>query len=253
MRYATLIIGLLASSVAFAGPTLEELLDATDDIQRGNSSRAVIEMHVKTSRYERTMKMEALSEGEEKSRIRVLSPAKDAGVTTLMVDDNIWNYLPKVDRTMKIPGAMMSGAWMGSHFSNDDLVKSSRLNDEFDGAITARPEDADSENYVIELTSKPDAAVVWGKVVVNVSAAMMPLNIQYYDEDERLVRTLTFGQNKTIGDRTVPTEITLTPHGKDGEFTKITYLELEFDVETTERDFSLQALKNASGSTGSRS
>jgi len=197
--------------------------------------------------------MEALSEGEDKSRIRVLSPAKDAGVTTLMVDDNIWNYLPKVDRTMKIPGAMMSGAWMGSHFSNDDLVKSSRLNEEFDGAITARPTDADSDKYIVELTSKPDAAVVWGKVVVEVSAAMMPLEIQYYDEDARLVRTLTFGQIKTIGDRKVPTEITLTPNEKDGEFTKITYQELEFDVETTERDFSLQSLKSAIGNSGSRS
>jgi outer membrane lipoprotein-sorting protein len=243
MQYLFLWAGLLATSAVASEPTIEELLDATDDIQRGNSSRAVIEMQVKTSRYERTMKMEALSEGEEKSRIRVLSPAKDAGVTTLMVDDNIWNYLPKVDRTMKIPGAMMSGAWMGSHFSNDDLVKSSRLNDEFDGAITARPSDADSEQYVVELTSKPDAAVVWGKVVVRVSDALMPESIEYYDEDARLVRTLTFGEIRTIGGRNIPMEITLTPHAKEGEYTKIVYEELEFDVKTTDRDFSLQALK----------
>ena len=96
-----LLIGL-----AFAGdPTAEELLNATDDVFRGSSSEAVIEMHVKTKRYERSMEMEAWSKGTERSLVRILSPAKEKGVATLKVDENIWNYLPKVDRTMKVPPA----------------------------------------------------------------------------------------------------------------------------------------------------
>ena len=103
----------LAAPALAADPSIDELLDATDDIQRGQSAHATVEMQVKTDRYERTMKMESWSEGTDKSLIRILEPAKDAGVTTLMVDDNIWNYLPKVDRTMKVPAGMMSGRGWG--------------------------------------------------------------------------------------------------------------------------------------------
>ena len=128
----SLITGLLVSCTsAFAAePTIEELLNATDDVNRGESSRSTVEMQVKTKRYERTMTMQAWSRGEEDSLIRIETPAKDAGTTTLKVGDDMWNYIPKIDRTMKIPPGMMAGSWMGSHFSNDDLVKSNRLADE---------------------------------------------------------------------------------------------------------------------------
>ena len=120
----SVLLATFSASALADEPTIEELLDATDDINRGESSITTIEMQVRTARYERTMSMQAWSRGEENSLIRILSPAKDAGTTTLKVGDDMWNYLPKVDRTMKIPRGMMSGSWMGSHFSNDDLVKS---------------------------------------------------------------------------------------------------------------------------------
>ena len=173
---SVLLMGLLfgASAVA-AEPTIEELLDATDDVNRGESSQSTVEMQVKTKRYERTMKMKAWSRGEEDSLIRILSPAKDAGTTTLKVGDDMWNYIPKIDRTMKIPPGMMSGSWMGSHFSNDDLVKSNRLSEEF----TYVKESLVDGVYTIVCTAKPDAAVVWGKVVVKVRADKIPLEVAY--------------------------------------------------------------------------
>ena len=139
-RLAPLLLGLgLSASAAAAGPTVEELLDATDDFSRGSSSHGKMTMQVKTDRYERTMKMEVWSRGTEDSLIRILEPAKEKGVSTLKVGDNMWNYLPKVDRTLKIAGAAMSGSWMGSHISNDDLVKSSRLREDFTYKLTAEP------------------------------------------------------------------------------------------------------------------
>ena len=167
----------LAPAVAVAEPTIEELLDATDDVNRGASSKSTITMQVKTKRYERTMTMDAWSRGEEDSLIRITAPAKDAGTTTLKVGDDMWNYIPKIDRTMKIPPGMMSGAWMGSHFSNDDLVKSNRLADEF----TYEKESVVDGVYTIVCTAKPDAAVVWGKVVVKVREDKIPLEVGYYD------------------------------------------------------------------------
>ena len=225
--------------VAAAEPTIEELLDATDDVNRGASSKSTITMQVKTKRYERTMTMDAWSRGEEDSLIRITAPAKDAGTTTLKVGDDMWNYIPKIDRTMKIPPGMMSGAWMGSHFSNDDLVKSNRLADEF----TYEKESVVDGVYTIVCTAKPDAAVVWGKVVVKVREDKIPLEVGYYDEDGELARKLTFSDVRQLGGRTVPATMLLEPADRPGEFTKITTTAMDFDVKFDDRTFSLQSLK----------
>ncbi|MCB9673519.1 MAG: outer membrane lipoprotein-sorting protein [Alphaproteobacteria bacterium] len=246
-----LAIGLAAllalSAPAFAEetePTIDELLDATDDIQRGESSRAVIEMHVKTSRFERTMKMKALSKGTENSLITIVEPAKDAGTSTLKVGDNLWNYLPKVDRTMKIPAGMMGGSWMGSHFSNDDLVKQSRMSEDYTAVLTQKPDPAVPEQgWVIELTPKPDAPVVWGKVVVAIRPDRVPQKIEYYDEKGAVQRTMAFEDVREIDGRKVPMQMSLIPGDKPDEYTKITYDELEFDVDLPEKTFTLEALK----------
>jgi outer membrane lipoprotein-sorting protein len=235
---------LLVNTLAFAGePTVTELLNATDDYARGDSSHSTIEMAVKTKRYERTMKMESWSKGTDSTLIRILEPAKDAGITTLMRDDNIWNYLPKVDRTLKVPGAMMGGRWQGSHFTNDDLVKSNRLSEDFDARITGKPGDGTHDMYVVELVPKSEAAIVWGKLVVTVRPDMLPASTQYYDEDGSLMRTMTFGDIKTMAGKSMPTSMTLTPEGKDGEFTRITWVNLELNIDVPESTFTVQALK----------
>jgi len=241
---------LLGGAPAFAEepadePTVEELLDATDDVARGESSKAVMKMDVKTKRYERSMKMESLSKGEEKSLVVILEPAKDAGVATLKNGDNLYNYMPKVDRTMKIPAGMMSGSWMGSHFSNDDLVKGSRMRDDYTYQVTHRPSDGGEpeDAYVIELVPKPDAPVVWGKVVVTVGVDRVPRSIDYFDERGDKIRTMAFENVQDVEGRKVPMSFTLTPHDKPGEYTKMTYESLSFDVELDENAFTLQALK----------
>jgi outer membrane lipoprotein-sorting protein len=230
----------VASTPAFAAePTIEELLNATDDVNRGESSRSTIEMQVKTKRYERTMTMKAWSRGEEDSLIRIETPAKDAGTTTLKVGDDMWNYIPKIDRTMKIPPGMMSGSWMGSHFSNDDLVKSNRLAEEF----TYEKESLIDGVYTIVCTAKADAAVVWGKVVVKVRADKIPVEVAYYDEDGELARKMTFSDVKDFDGRKVPATMLLIPADRPDEFTRITTTELDFNVNFDDRTFSLQALK----------
>lgn len=242
----TLVLFLLtAGSAVAAEPTIDELLVATDDIQRGESSQAVMSMQVKTDRYERTMKMKAVSKGTENSLITILEPAKDAGISTLKVEDNLWNYLPKVDRTMKVPAGMMGGSWMGSHFSNDDLVRESRLSEEFTAKFLDKPDDANPDKpYVIELIPKPDAPVVWGKVEVTVTKDKLPVSIVYYDEKNVLVRTMSFKDVKEIDGRQVPMVMELVPADKPGEFTRITYDELAFDIELHPKTFTLQSLKS---------
>lgn len=232
----------LVTTALAAEPTVEELLDATDDVARGTSSHAMLQMAVKTANYERSMSMEAWSQGEDRSLVILREPAKDAGVATLKVDDNIWNYLPKVDRTMKIPAGMMSGSWMGSHFTNDDLVKSSRLADDYTYTMTGRPTGG-SGVYVIELVPRPEAPVVWGKVVVKIAADKTPVSLEFFGEDGKLARTQSFSDVREVNGRRIPMVMTLTPADKPGEYTKITYSTLEFDVKLPPETFSLQALK----------
>jgi len=235
----------LASPAVLAAdkPTIDDLLNATDDVQRGESSTGIMSMHIKTARYERTVKMQMWTEGTEKSLIRILEPPKEAGMCTLKVDDNIWNYLPKVDRTMKLPASMMSGGWMGSHITNDDLVKQNRLADEFDAELTSEPGVDGADHYTVVLVPKPDAAVVWGQIVVKVRPDLIPLSISYHDEDLSLVRTMSFHDVQEVSGQKIPMRFRVEPADKSGEFTEITYSELRFDVDIPASTFSLQALR----------
>lgn len=245
MRHAlVLALALLLGAPARAAePTVEDLLESTDDMTRGSSSDAVVEMHVKTANYDRTMKMRIQSQGKDKTLIRILEPAKDAGVCTLKVDNNLWNYLPKVDRTMKIPAGMMAGNWMGSHFTNDDLVKDSRLSEDFTATMSSRPADNPEGVYVITLVPKPDAPVVWGSIVVKVRPDKMPVSIVYKDDKGNTVRTMAFSDYKTFDGRMAPATMTMTPADKPGEFTSFTYISIDYDAGLPDSTFTLQALK----------
>jgi outer membrane lipoprotein-sorting protein len=233
----------LSLGLAHAGePTIDELLDATDDIQRGSSSASLLEMEVKTSRYERTVQIKAWSKGKDRSLILIEAPAKDKGIATLKVGKNIWNYLPKVDRTMKVPSGMMSNSWMGSHFTNDDLVKENRLSEQFTGVIEQRPSGG-TGSWVVRLTPKPDAPVVWGSVVVTVSSKVIPESVEYFDEEGVLVRTMRFSDVRDVSGHKIPMVMTLIPADRPGERTQVTYKSLEFNVDVPDSMFTLQGLR----------
>ncbi|HJN74202.1 MAG TPA: outer membrane lipoprotein-sorting protein [Myxococcota bacterium] len=237
-----MILALIGVVLADDTEDIIRLLDATDDLARGESSVATLTMEVKTARYERSVTMKAWSKGTEKSLIVIESPAKEKGVATLKVDDDIWNYLPKVDRTMKIPAAMMGGAWMGSHITNDDIVKGSRMSEDYTAKLLERPEDG-ADRYVIELVPNPDAPVVWGKVVVTVGGDELPVSTEFFDEKGNIVRTMLYQDVRTLDGRTMPTTFMVVPADHPDEYTKIRYDDIDFDVDLPEQTFTLQALK----------
>jgi hypothetical protein len=139
----------------------------------------------------------------------------------------------------------MSGSWMGSHFSNDDLVRENRMSEDFTFEVTTTPPDVNAPTGVWTITCvpKPDAAVVWGKVVVDVRTDKVPVSIRYFDEKGVLMRTMAFSDVKEIGGRLVPATMTLTPADLPGEQTVVRYEELDFDVTLDDAKFSLQALR----------
>lgn len=233
-----------AAAQACAALDAKALLDRTDDLFRGSSSRGRMTMKVVTANWSRELKLEAWSKGTKRSLVRILAPLKEQGTATLMVDDGIWNYLPKVRRTIKVPSSMLAGAWMGSHVTNDDLLKETRLADDYAFERTFSGER--EGRRVIEITCVPreDVAVVWGKLVIEIDeATCLPVRHRFFGEDLKLARSMVFSDVKTLGGRALPTVIRVLPVDKPEEMTELRYDDLAFDVALGDEVFTLRNLE----------
>jgi outer membrane lipoprotein-sorting protein len=227
-----------------AATDAQAIVDRVDRLLRGDSSEGELTMAVVTRRWTRTLTLRVWSKGTEQALIKVLTPAKEAGTATLKSGDEIWNYLPKVDRTIRVPTSMMMASWMGSHFTNDDLVKESRLIRDYDIVIGFEGPRDGVAVWEFVLTPRPQAAVVWGRIVLQVRQDdLMPTWARYYGDDGGLRRTLAWGRYRVMGDRLVPSTMTVTPADKPDESTVIRYTELRFDVQLPPDTFTLGALK----------
>ncbi|NJK33080.1 MAG: outer membrane lipoprotein-sorting protein [Deltaproteobacteria bacterium] len=251
---AALVAGLaltLASSPLGAAPPSPEdpefgkyLLDRVDDLHRGDSSHATLTMAVKTEQWERSMTLEAWSLGSEYSLIRILEPKKERGTATLKAKTDLFTYLSKTGRTVKISGASLGGSWMGSHFTNDDLIKDTRLVDDFDHTVKEGPKIDGEATWALILVPKPKAVVVWGEVDVFVRKSdLLPVGQLFYDEDRNPVRKLEFSDYQKIAGRDVPMRIRMTPLDKPDEFTELRYTKLEFGVQLEPEFFSVSQLQ----------
>ena len=236
--------GLVSAAEDLSKLTPTEMLDRVDDLYRGESAEGKMSMKVVTAHWTREMKMEFVSKGKEKSLTRILAPKKEKGTATLKNGDNIWNYLPKVKRTIKVPSSMMGGSWMGSHFTNDDLVKESRMAEDYTFKITFEGTRDGVELVEITCTPKPEAAVVWGKMTVLLRRAdYQPLSMIYYDEDMELARTLAFSEFKKMDDRVLPATMRMVPADKPDEFTEVKYEKIKFDIDVKDKMFSIRRLQ----------
>lgn len=221
-----------------------EILNIVDDLWRGESSYAVVTMRVKTEHYTRTMRMEGWSKGKEKTLFHVLEPLREKGTKTLKSDNHIYTYLPKTDRTIRLTSGMMMGAWMGSHLTNDDLVKEARLEEDYTASISFEGV-RDGQNIIeFTLIPKPDAPVVWGKLVLTILAnSYTPVLEIYYDEDMQRARTFTFSDLKLLGGKMRPALLRVVPEDKPDEYTEFIYEKLELNIPVSDAMFSKQSLK----------
>ncbi len=221
-----------------------QILEEVDDLWRSQSSHSILSMRVKTRHYTRTVTMENWTKGKEKSLVRILSPRKEKDTATLKSGNNVYTYLPKTDRTIRLTSSMMMGSWMGSHFTNDDLVKESRLSEDYDPEIVFEGERDGRSIIEFGLIPKPDAPVVWGKIVFTITAQdHLPIVSQYFDEDMVLARTFTFSDIKEMGGRKVPALMHVVPTDKPEEFTEMVYQSIQFDLEIADSFFSLHQLR----------
>jgi hypothetical protein len=258
----SLLIGLAASAALLAAPAARAelppgapppespefprwVMEHVDDLYRGDQSHGIFEMQVKTKHWTRTMALETWSRGTEYSLVRILAPKKERGNATLKSGNDLFTYLSKTGRTTKITGGMMGASWMGSHFTNDDLVKESRFSEDY-SIKTSFVGDADGVAvYRFTLTPKPSAPVVWGKIEVTVRQDdLQPVRQDFYDEDGKRVRELAFSNYRTVSGRTMPTLMTMRPLDGSGEYTRITWKKIDFSVELDRSFFSVQRLRS---------
>jgi outer membrane lipoprotein-sorting protein len=224
--------------------TAEEIIANAENIIKGKSCKGTFEMTVVTPDYTRVMKMDSWWVGNEKALIVILSPKREEGNKTLKVGNEMWSYLKNTETTIKIPPSMMLQSWNGSDFTNDDLVRESNLAKDYYQKIIGEEVINKEKCWKIELTPKPDAPVVWGKLYYWVRMAdYLPSVIQYYDEKGKLIRYLVYSDVKDFNGRILPSKWTMYNEAKPGHKTQFNILDVQFDIKISDRVFSFQELE----------
>ena len=240
-----LILGLITNSGIFAQePDATEIIRKADQLLQGKSNTAEISMVIHRPKWDRKLTMKSWSKGNDFSLLYITSPAKEKGQVFLKRKKEMWNWLPSIDRTIKIPPSMMMQSWMGSDMTNDDLVNESSIIKDYDHKIVGEESLAGYDCYKIELIPHETAPVVWGKIYSWVSKTnFFALKNEYYDEDDILINVETLSNIKNVGDRTIPTKFTIIPVDKDDHYTEMEFVNIKFNVNIEESFFSIQNMK----------
>ena len=218
-----------------------QIIDQMEQLYRGDSSEATMTMQVQTPNYNRTLTMTSQSYGKDYAFFRIHSPKKDRGISTLKRDEEMWNYFPKINKVIKIPPSMMMGSWMGSDFTNDDLVKETQLIDAYSLVLTET-----DDQYKVTLTPKEQTVSVWDRIEYTISKnPLLPLSQAFFDDDGEKIREMTFLEPREYYGKLMPSVMEMRPLNKEGHLTRITYDDIKFNVpEITRNSFSLRNLKS---------
>lgn len=226
------------------GITAKEIIQKATEKQNGKSSKGVMKMTIVRPDWSREITMKAWSIGTEYYMIYILAPAREKGQVFLKREQDMWNYMPSINRMIKIPPSMMMQSWMGSDFTNDDLVKVSSLVKDYDHSIIGNDTIEGFPCYKIQFDPHPDAPVVWGKIIMWVAEEdLYELKALYYDEDGNQMSKELMSDIKQMGDRKLPSHMEMIPVNKEGEKTVLDMINMEFNIEISEDFFSIQNMK----------
>ena len=238
-----LLLFLTLNLYANEEPSATEIIQKVDANMRGKTIYMKMKITVETPSHKREMIMQTWGEGKKKSFVKTLYPPKDKGITFLSLDNQMWQYVPKIERIIKIPASMMLQNWMGTDITNDDIVKQSSLVDDYDAKVLLRK----GSFVTLELTPKRDAAVVWGKILSRIDTNTYTSSEDiFYDEDGSEVRRFIYEDVKKVGKYYTPTIYKIIPSDKEGYATQIEILDVVYDDSISEKYFQKSALKRFS-------
>ncbi len=225
-------------------PDAKTLVRAVMDHWRGGSSYSEMTMTIHRPDWQRSMSMRAWSEGDKLSLVRVTEPKKDAGNGTLLMDNDMWTFSPKINRIIKIPSSMMNQGWMGSDFSNKDISKSTDILEQYDHSLVDSTVEGGHTVYTIAAIPHEDAAIVWGKEVLRIRDDYVLLEEQYWDQDGVLVKVMQTLEIAEMGGRAVARVLRMGKVETPQEWTEMSTSAIEFDIELPAGIFTLSNLRN---------
>lgn len=225
--------------------TALEIITKADEKGRGSSSEQVLTLTIVRPDWSRSLGLKSWSKGVDYSLIYITSPAKEKGQVFLKRQKDMWNWVPSIERMIKIPPSMMTQSWMGSDFTNDDLVKVSSVVVDYTHTLLGKELIRGVNCYKLELIPLPDAAVTWGKLLVWVTVDdLNNWKTEYYDEDMELVNSMNCFDVKLLGDRMIPTRMEIEPANKKGHKTVIEIVSSTFNKPIADSFFSQQNMKS---------
>jgi hypothetical protein len=252
---ACLALLVIAPRAAFGELSVRELIRRADMVMRSKTSAAVFAMEIKAKRYQRTLKVVLWDDarGKDKTLVKILGPALFRGYGTLKLGSQLKLYNPRNNHVTIVGSSMLGDAWMGSHFTNDDLVKETRLARHYRAQVkrsysATAPDGKPAKHYLLTLIPKPTAPVAWGRIDYLLwvrGELVLPIRADYFRKAKDRVarRAIVFGGVKRLGGRLVPSAMRVTLESKPGEFTEIRYKRLRFDIAIPQSKFTEQALR----------
>ncbi|MFV8344070.1 outer membrane lipoprotein-sorting protein [Flavobacterium sp. XS2P39] len=230
------------STIPFAfSQEAKDIVKKADEKAKGKSSVASITIQTIRPSWSREMSVKAWTKGNNLSLILVLAPAKEKGVVFLKRKKEVWNWIPSIERNIKMPPSMMSQSWMGTDFTNDDLVKEASILEDYTHSFLGEANIDGRSCYKIQLLPKPKSAVVWGKVIMVIDKKdFMMLHVDYFDEDGALINTMHCTDIKLLGGRLLPARMEMVPANKKGNKTILLYNSLVFDTPLDDSFFTTQ-------------
>jgi len=241
--FALPLVFLMLSASSALSQDAEEIIRKVDQKMRGDYSYQELEMKVIRPEWERSISMKSWSKGSEYALILITAPAKEKGQVFLKRGTEMWNWMPSIERMIKIPPSMMMQSWMGSDFTNDDLVRESSIIQDYHHTLVGE-EDYDGVNcWKIRLDPKEDAPVVWGKIITWIDKDYNQRKVEYYDEEGKLINTMYLSDIKQMDDRKMPTHWEMIPADEEGKKTVINVLKAEFNDPIDESFFSQQNMR----------
>ncbi|EKA7392414.1 outer membrane lipoprotein-sorting protein [Vibrio parahaemolyticus] len=235
---------LLFTSLSYAESAFD-IVQKSDQAMRGKSSYSEATMEIVRPDWTRSMTMKSWTKGTELSLVLVTAPAKDKGSASLKRHREMWNWVPSIERVIKIAPSMLSQSWMGSDFTNDDLINQSSIVVDYQHALVGNDSFEGDKVWVIEATAKPDAPVVWNKVSLWISqSTYLQRKVEFYDEFDERVNVLTTYDVKELGGRKIATRMEMKPVDKPGNKTIFTTHQAQFDFDINDDFFSQQQMKS---------
>lgn len=248
MMSQIVVLSLCASALIGAKQqiTAEQIINSVEQAMRSDSAYMAASMQIVTPDWQRTVVFRSWDDRKtDRFFIHILSPARDKDTTFLREDRNLWMYLPRAEKTIRIPPSMMAQSWMGSDFTNDDLVKESSYVDDFNHDLRGKVTIEGQECWHLVLTPKPDAPATWGRIEVWVTVdPLLPLRYDYFNQRGELRKQMKMFDVKTLDGHLLPTRWVMTTVDKPGNSTVITLDEIDFDAKLPDRVFTQQYLKN---------